>query len=138
MSQPSTGQYPALVAVDFDGVLHRYSYGWRDGSIYDKPVEGAAAAMRRLIDAGFDVAIYSTRAYTRVMDGVTWPGQAQEMAEWLNLHGIPYSRIWLEPGKPPYTILIDDRCVRFRSWRETLSHLEVHSYLDVVEEPRQE
>ena len=25
------------VAFDFDGVLHKYSEGWKDGSIYDEP-----------------------------------------------------------------------------------------------------
>lgn len=26
------------IVFDFDGVIHRYSKGWQNGSIYDKPV----------------------------------------------------------------------------------------------------
>ena len=27
------------IAVDFDGVIHKYSKGWQGGEIYDEPVE---------------------------------------------------------------------------------------------------
>ena len=36
------------ICVDFDGVIHAYRKGFADGSIYDIPVAGVAAALRKL------------------------------------------------------------------------------------------
>ncbi len=36
------------IAVDFDGVIHRYSKGWHDGTIYDPPMDGCYDAMNQL------------------------------------------------------------------------------------------
>lgn len=38
------------IAVDFDGVIHKYSKGWQNGSIYDEPVEGAKEALLELLE----------------------------------------------------------------------------------------
>jgi hypothetical protein len=38
------------VALDFDGVIHRYSRGWQGGKIYDPPVLGAGDAVRVILD----------------------------------------------------------------------------------------
>jgi hypothetical protein len=43
-----TAAYRPKVLVDFDGVIHRYSKGWGDGTVYDPPVAGARAALRKL------------------------------------------------------------------------------------------
>ena len=51
------------VAVDFDGVIHAYTSGWKGVSnIPDPPVDGSIDALFRLLDAGFKVAIFSSRS----------------------------------------------------------------------------
>lgn len=50
------------IAIDFDGVIHKYSKGWQDGVIYDEPIKGAEEFLRNvLIDENFTIFIFSTR-----------------------------------------------------------------------------
>ena len=48
--------------VDFDRVIHRYSKGWHDGTIYDKPVDGAVEALKSLQAQGWQIIIFTTRS----------------------------------------------------------------------------
>lgn len=51
------------LAIDFDGVIHRYSKGWRSGEIYDSiDITG----IREGQEAGFAVAILTTRDVVQV------------------------------------------------------------------------
>ena len=36
------------IAIDFDGVIHKNSKGYYDGTIYDEPVEGSLEAIKKL------------------------------------------------------------------------------------------
>lgn len=117
------------VAVDFDGVIHGYRQGWRDGSIYDEPYQGAAPALQTLLDAGYEVVIYTTRADEREVDGVRQPSQIEEVRAYLERHGIPYTRIHQGVGKPLCKLFIDDNALRFEGdWEATTAQaLEILS-----------
>jgi len=57
------------IAVDFDGVIHGYSKGWWDGTIYDPPMPGALDGLRALMEH-YAVFVHTTRS-------------AGQVAEWL-------------------------------------------------------
>lgn len=113
---------PKAVAIDFDGVLHGYSKGWQGGEIYDPPVLGAAAAMQHLLDEGYEVVIFTTRAFDRVVNGVEQKNQIAEVEAYLKQHGIAYTRIHTEPNKPLCRLFVDDNAYRFTpqwGWDQT-------------------
>lgn len=123
--------------VDFDGVLHRYSKGWHDGTIYDGPVEGAREAMAHLLASGYEVWIYSTRNYGRIVKGVLQRDQCNEIATWLTKYEIPCTGIYDGAGKPRGHLFIDDNAVRFDgNWSKTTS--EVESFKNWTKKIREE
>ena len=51
------------LCLDFDGVIHSYDSGWKGASrVPDPPVPGAIDALLGYLDAGFEVAIFSSRS----------------------------------------------------------------------------
>jgi hypothetical protein len=120
---------PRTVAVDFDGVIHRYSRGWHDGTIYDEPMPGALDALRTLMN-DYAVVIHTTR-------------DARQVGPWLQERGfivtldraLPYELVfWDRMGellvadrKLPAVAYIDDRGIRFESWNQALADLQRHT-----------
>lgn len=118
------------IAIDFDGVIHRYGQGFQDGTIYDEPMPGALAGIRALLDQGHAVYIHSAR-------------DAQSIVEWLRaLPHCPFeavlipaeTRFWRasSPGdvvgvsnrKLPALIYLDDRAITFTTWPLALDMIE--------------
>lgn len=114
----------STIAVDFDGVIHAYSRGWADGTIYDEPVPGALDGLRTLMRT-YSVYIHTSRT-------------PQPVANWLNARGIStvveaegrVYEFWTHRGhvlvsnrKIPAVAYVDDRGIRFHSWDQTLAAL---------------
>jgi len=117
------------VAVDFDGVIHAYSRGWQDGTIYDDLAPGALDALGSLMRR-YAVYVHTTR-------------NPQQVARWIErrtgygiecttrIHPLPWKRrFWNEQGcllitnrKLPAVAYIDDRGIRFESWDQALADL---------------
>ncbi len=107
------------ICIDFDGVIHAYGEGWKDGSIYDKPVYGAFDFLDRLVaDERFEVCIYSSRSK---MDG-----GVVAMQEWLHRHGLDGDTlcgITFPTEKPAAWLTIDDRAFVFRGVWPSVEYL---------------
>lgn len=93
------------VVFDFDGVIHRYSKGWQDGSIYDKPTEGIYEVLGQLKQKNYEIVIVSTRCSTD--EGM------QEINDWLERYGLNGLIDKVCKEKPPAMVYVDDRAIKF-------------------------
>lgn len=94
-----------LLCVDFDGVIHRYSKGFHDGSVYDCPTAGALEFIYSAMEH-FTVVIYSARA-------VSEEGK-QEIEEFMIRYDFP--DIEITSTKPAAFLTIDDRAITFNGF----------------------
>ena len=76
------------------------------------PKEGAVENINRLYDEGHIIIIYTAR---------TWV-EYEMTVHWLKTYDVKYHQLMM--GKPIGDIWIDDRAIGFKSWDETMQHLE--------------
>jgi hypothetical protein len=97
----STQKFKPIVCIDFDGVLHSYISKWESEAIIpDQPVPGAQMAIQEYLDAGFRVAVFSSRSGTKA--------GRQAMAKWCTENNFP-DGMEFPKEKPPAILNIDDR-----------------------------
>ncbi|MFE3456656.1 hypothetical protein ACFXKD_03865 [Nocardiopsis aegyptia] len=112
---------PSTLAVDFDGVVHAYSRGWHDGTVYDVPVSGAIEGLRALMDE-YAVFIHTSRRVDAVAAWLTDQGfdcRTDYDGEFWNERGV----LLVTNRKLPAVAYLDDRAVRFTSWNQALDDL---------------
>jgi len=91
------------VIFDFDGVIHRYSSGWKGAEIIpDAPVEGIKEAIAD-IRKHYRVVVVSSRCYHK--------GGIQAIKKWLDEQSIMVDEVTGE--KPPAVVIVDDRAITF-------------------------
>lgn len=66
------------IGVDFDRTLCHYDGQWRDGVITGEPIAPMLDRVKRWLDAGLDVRIFTARA--------TQPGQHEQIEAWCMRH----------------------------------------------------
>jgi len=99
------------IGVDFDGVIHKCSKGYHDGTIYDEPVEGAREALRKLAEE-HTVVVYTCKA--RPDRGLVNGRTGSELVwEWLKKYNMSQYVSKVTAEKPRAFAYIDDKAVPF-------------------------
>lgn len=115
------------IAVDFDGVIHKYSKGYHDGTCYDDPMPGAIEGLKKLMEK-YTVFVLSTR-------------KPEDIQHWFGVHtdiGTEIIRddrefyenqylLGISQRKLPAIYYIDDRALFFIDWEQTLDKVLNHS-----------
>jgi hypothetical protein len=113
--------YKPTIALDFDGVIHDYLDGYRDGAIYGDVMPGFWEWAERAKNS-FHLVIYSTRSAT--------PGGVKAMQDWLCKQWVKHDSAgpggrsrpvhematWFDFAheKPKAFLTIDDRAITFQ------------------------
>jgi len=128
------------IAIDFDGVIHKYSKGWHDGTCYDEPIEGAEEFLKKIMEnKDISVFILSTRSPWQIKNWIienmsqTFGAMAVDCGQvWCGQDGyeveiVPFwKKFWnkkdvlgITRRKLPAIAYIDDRAVKFNGdWKE--------------------
>jgi hypothetical protein len=110
------------IGIDFDGVIHKNSKGFYDGTIYDDPVEDANKFLE-LISKKYDVVIYTCKA--RQDRGLVNGKTGVELIwEWLHKHGLNSYVKKVTSEKPRAVCYIEDKSYRFDNWLNTINRLK--------------
>lgn len=99
-----------ILCLDFDGVIHSYSSGWKGADVIpDPPVAGAMQFIREALKH-FRVAIFSSRSHQ--------PGGLDAMKDYVALHSEmgfhdPIDGLEWPLEKPAAFVTLDDRALTF-------------------------
>ena len=109
------------IALDFDGVIHKNSKGYYDGTIYDDPIEGVKESLEQLSEK-YTLIIYTTKA--KPDRGLINGRRTIELIwEWLNKHDLAKYISKVTSEKPRAVVYIDDKAVRFNNWTDCMNEL---------------
>lgn len=114
------------IAVDFDGVIHQYSRGWADGTIYDPPIAGAIEGLRSLMK-NYAVFVHTTRDPKQVSEWLNYQGIPTELYIHDDAHTFWYGQdsILVTNFKLPAIAYIDDRAYFFTGWGKVVEDFGV-------------
>ena len=110
------------LAIDFDGVIHKNSRGFYDGTIYDVPIEGSREALE-LLSKKYNIVLCTCKA--KPDRGLVNGKTGIEMVwAWLEKYDMSQFVTKVTAEKPRAVAYIDDKGIRFNDWSECLGNLK--------------
>ena len=112
------------LCLDFDGVIHKNSNGFHDGTIYDEPLNGALAGIKHLNEnLGYELVIYTCKANPKrpLIDSKSG---IELVWEWLEKYGIKDNIKDVTYIKPNAVAYIDDKGIKFNNWVDCIKQIE--------------
>lgn len=110
-----------IIAIDLDGTLIENEWpamgDWKPGAI---------EAVRTFLQRGYAVMVFTVRISPYWLDGTIRPKEdvireIETVRDKLDTAGLHAVSIWTKEGKPPFSVLIDDKAERYnpsaRAWR---------------------
>jgi len=106
------------IGVDFDGVIHKCSKGYYDGTIYDVPIEGSKKALK-ILSKNYKVVIFTAKAKSdRPL--INGKNGKELVWEWLKKYGMADYVHEITAEKPRAVAYIDDKAIKFTNWNQTM------------------
>lgn len=114
-------EHKKTICIDFDGVIHDYSKGWRGIDVYDRPIAGAKEGLLALRNAGWVIIIYTTRNDTPKLREFL---ESNELVfDYINVN--PYQPMGSDKGKILADVYLDDKGITFDGdWEKTVSAIQ--------------
>lgn len=112
----------STIGVDFDGVIHKNSKGFHDGTIYDDPMPGTKEALE-FLSKRYNLIIYTCKAKPErpLVNGKTG---TELIWGWLKKHDLDRYISEVTDRKPRVAFYIDDKVIRFFDWQQVLDEIE--------------
>lgn len=111
------------IAIDFDGVLHKCSKGYYDGTVYDEPLEGALESLKIIKNLGFEIVIFSCKSRSD-RPSVKGKNGTQMIWDWLEKYNVKHLVKDVVSEKPRALLFIDDKGYRFENWKDTIDFIQ--------------
>lgn len=109
------------IGIDFDGVIHKCSKGFFDGTIYDEPIDGAREALKE-ISKTYNIIIFTCKAKPDrpLVNGQTG---TELIWDWLKKYDMAQYVAEVTAEKPRAGVYIDDKAMNFTNWENILDNL---------------
>jgi len=109
------------IAIDFDGVIHSFEFGFHDGTIYGTPLPGSLESIKKIAEK-YKIIIYTAKAKKDrpLINGKTG---TELVWEWLKKYEIDTLIADVTAEKPRAVCYIDDKAIQFINWDQALNDL---------------